>query len=281
MATFPSKVGDRLTAGLKKFQPILAAAKTHDVSEADTMAIVRAILSEVFGYNMFTEITAEHSIRGTYCDLAIKFEDKIQTLVEGKAADHALKDSHVKQAIDYAANEGIEWVILTNGLMWRIYRVVFAQPIDKELVVELDFCALSPKDDEHLGQLFLLTKEGWAKSVLGDYHTRQQAMSKFVLSATILSDPVMDTIRREVRRVFPDVKVDKEQIRKVLLGDVLKRDVVEGDKAEDARKKITRAQKAPKEKALKEVAADSVAPVAPGAGTAPTPVPVSAPAPQA
>ena len=85
MATIPSKVVDRLIAGLKKFQPILAAAKAHDVSEADTMAIVRTILAEVFGYDMFTEITAEHAIRGTYCDLAIKFDVKVQTLIEGKA----------------------------------------------------------------------------------------------------------------------------------------------------------------------------------------------------
>ncbi len=34
-----------------------------------------------------------------------------------------LKDQHVKQAVDYAANQGVEWVGLTNVAIWRPYRV--------------------------------------------------------------------------------------------------------------------------------------------------------------
>jgi len=28
--------------------------------------------------------------------------------------------THVKQAVDYAANEGISWVVLSNGAVWRL-----------------------------------------------------------------------------------------------------------------------------------------------------------------
>jgi predicted type IV restriction endonuclease len=275
MANISNKIADRLIAGVKRFQPILAAAKTHDVSEADTMAIVRNMLAEVFGYDMFTEITAEHSIRGTYCDLAIRFDEKVQTLIEGKAIGHALKDSHVTQAIGYAVNQGTEWVVLTNGLMWRIYRVVYTQPIDKELVVEIDFCGINPKDKDHLSLLFLLTKEGWAKSALGDFHTQKQALSRFVLAATIISDPVVDIIRRELKRAFPEVKIDKEQMRKVILQDVLKRDVVEGEKADDARKKMAKVQKTNHDKPEKETVDVPPAPPAQVSVPAPPPIPAA------
>lgn len=57
----------------------------------------------------------------------------------------------------------------------------------------------------------------------------------------MLTDPVLDVIRRELRRVSPDVKIDPEQIRAVLSAEVIKREVLEGDKADEARKKITRA----------------------------------------
>ena len=56
----------------------------------------------------------------------------------------------------------------------------------------------------------------------------------------ILTDPVVDVIRRELRRVSPDVKIEAEQIRSVLAAEVLKRDVMEGEKADEARKKITK-----------------------------------------
>ena len=35
MAAIPKKVAERLVAGLKRYQPILAAAKARDVGEAD------------------------------------------------------------------------------------------------------------------------------------------------------------------------------------------------------------------------------------------------------
>ena|SRR3989338_4419325 len=50
MASIPKKVAERLVVGIKRFQPILAAAKARDVGEADTVTIVKDMLSDVFGY---------------------------------------------------------------------------------------------------------------------------------------------------------------------------------------------------------------------------------------
>ena len=72
MATMSNKVKDRLVSGLKRFQPILAAAKARDVNESDTVTIIKDVLAEVFGYDKYAEITSEFSIRGTFVDLAIK-----------------------------------------------------------------------------------------------------------------------------------------------------------------------------------------------------------------
>lgn len=241
MATVPSRVRERLVRGLKRFQPILTNSKSRDDGEADTVMIVTDLLSEVFGYDKYSELTAEFSIRGTYCDLATKLDGVLQALIEVKAVGLELKDSHVKQAVDYACNQGVDWVVLTNGVSWRIYKVIFAKPIDQELVIEIDFCALDPKNDVGIESLFLLCKEGWIKSVLGDYHTQRQALSRFFLGAMVLSDPVVDVIRRELRRVSPDVRIESAQIRDVLSSEVVKREVMEGEKADEARKKIARA----------------------------------------
>ena len=51
MTSVPKKVAERLIAGIKRFQPILLAAKTRDVGEADTVTIVKDMLGEVFGYD--------------------------------------------------------------------------------------------------------------------------------------------------------------------------------------------------------------------------------------
>lgn len=76
---------------------------------------------------------------------------------------------------------------------------------------------------------------------MGAYHTQQQALSRYFVGSILQTDSVLDVIRRELRRVSPDVKIDNEEIRLVLVNEVLKRDVVEGEKAVDASKKITKA----------------------------------------
>jgi len=241
MASIPKKVAERLVGGIKRYQPILAAAKARDVGEADTVTIIKDMLSDIFGYDKYSELTSEYAIRGTYCDLATKIDGVLQTLIEVKAIGLDLKDQHVKQAIDYAANQGVEWVLLTNGMCWRVYRLTFAKPIDQELVVDIDFSALNPRSEHDLELIYLWCKEGWQRSVLGEYHTQRQALSRFFVGAMLQTDPILEVIRRELRRVSPDVRIDIDQIKSVLLTEVIKREVIEGDKADDARKKIARA----------------------------------------
>src|SRR4051812_38660891 len=171
MAKLPKKAAERIANGLKRFQPILAAAKTRDVNESDTVVIVTDLLQDVFGYDKYTEITSEHSIRGTFCDLAIKLDGGLQFLLEVKAIGIELKDQFIKQAVDYAANQGADWVVLTSGLKWRVYKVAFTKPIEHELVVELNLADMNHRNEEHLELLWMISKEGWQKSGLGEYHT--------------------------------------------------------------------------------------------------------------
>lgn len=237
MAT-PPKVSERLAAVLKRFQPILSSARARDVNESDTVTIVTDLLAELYGYDKYTEITKEYAIRGTYCDLAIELDGRPQLLIEVKAIGLDLKDPHVKQVVDYAANKGVEWVVLTNGVLWRIYRVIFAKPIDHEVITEINLLDINIKNAGQLDQLYLIAREAWAKSTLSMYYTQLQATNKFTLAAVLLTEPVLDVMRRELRRYNPEVKVQSEEIREVLLKDVLKREVVEGEKAIEAVKKI-------------------------------------------
>ena len=95
MPTVPAKIYERLQSSLKRFQPFLSAAKSRDAGEADTSTIVKDMLSEVFGYDKYTEITSEYMIKGTHCDLAVKLEAKLRLLIEVKAIGLELKDAHV------------------------------------------------------------------------------------------------------------------------------------------------------------------------------------------
>ncbi len=256
MASVPAKISSRIVEGLKRFQSIVESAKIRDVNESDTVVLLTGILSEILGFDKYTDITTELSIRGTYCDLALKIDGKICLLLEAKAVGLELKENHVKQAVDYAANKGIDWVILSNAVTWKVYKIVFSKPIQNILVFEVDFLKLSSRNQDDIEMMYMLTKEAICKSSLEDFYTQKQATNKFMVGNLLSSDSVLGSIRKELKQIYPDIKVTTEEIKAVLLHDVIKRELLEGEESEEAKKKIQKAYRK-KEKARN----DSKAPV--------------------
>lgn len=246
MVTIPAKVKERLIAGIKRFQPIVKKAQDKDINESDTVTIISDILSDVFGYDKYTEITSEYAVKKTFCDLAIKLEGHPKLLIEAKAAGLNLKDQHIKQAVDYGSNSGVEWVILTNSVTWKIYNIVFAKPIISELVYEFDLAEINCKRQSDLEMVFYLTKEAMTKSnktSLDEYHVQKQLLNRFTVGQILLTDPVLDAVRRAIKKMSPDAKVSNEEIQKIIVEEIIKRDVLEDEKTTDAKKKVVKALK--------------------------------------
>ena len=115
--------------------------------------------------------------------------------------------------MDYAANQGIEWVVLTNGWNWQIFKVQFSQPIDKTKVFDIDILQMTPRSDALLDCFGNLSKEGFTLSSMAALFQQRQATSKYSLACILQSDAVVATVRRELRRLFPRLKVDEEALR--------------------------------------------------------------------
>jgi hypothetical protein len=104
----PAKFSKRVNENLKKYQGVITQIKKKDANESDTVTVITDILQDIFGYDKYSDITSEYAIRGTYCDLAIlDSHKKIRFLIEVKAISVALNDNHIKQALDYGANAGV------------------------------------------------------------------------------------------------------------------------------------------------------------------------------
>ncbi|MDQ3046465.1 MAG: type I restriction enzyme HsdR N-terminal domain-containing protein [Bacteroidota bacterium] len=259
MATLPQKIQTRIIEGLKRFQPIVESAKTRDVNESDTVVLLTGILSEILGYDKYTDITTELAIRGTFCDLALKIDGKITILLEAKAIGIELKEQHVKQAVDYAANKGIEWVILTNSVSWRVYKVIFSKPIQNILVLDIDFLKLRPKSIEDIELFFEIAKEAVSKSSLEACFIQKQATNKFMIGNILYSEAVVGTIKKELKFIYPDIKVSNDEILNVLTAGVVKREIIEGEEADEAKKKIAKAVK--KKEKIKTEKSSPISPV--------------------
>jgi predicted type IV restriction endonuclease len=267
MANIPTKISSRITDGLKRFQSIVESAKVRDVNESDTVVLLTGILSEILGYDKYTEITTEMAIRGTYCDLALKIDNKVSILLEAKAIGIELKENHVKQAVDYAANQGIEWVILSNAATWKVFKIVFCKPIQNILVLEIDFLKLSHRNSDDIEKLFILAKEAISKKSLDEYYTQKQATNRFMVGNLLSGEQILNALKKELKLIYPDIKVSTDEIKSVLMREVIKRELLEGEEAEEAKKKIARVNKK-KEKLKGEKSITIAMPTMPQAATA-------------
>lgn len=241
LSKLPKKFVDRVGPGLKKYQRIALVQQKADVAEADTVTLVKDILADVFGYDKYDDLTAEHQIKATFCDLAIKIGGQLRLLIEVKSAGSSLAENHLRQVIDYGAHQGIHWVILTNAIEWRLVRIYVANQISHEEVCRIVFPSLSAKNEEHLQQLFLFAKEGLATDAMAAFHQQAQLFNKFTVSAIMRSELVISVLRREFRRLFPDIKIAHENLASLVENEVIKRDTIEGDKAKEAATRIKKA----------------------------------------
>jgi Type I restriction enzyme R protein N terminus (HSDR_N) len=235
-----AKVSARIATQLKRYQSVLSAIQKKDISEADTVTVINDMLADVCGYDKYHEVTSQYAIRGTFVDLAVRVDNDIRFLIEVKAIGIELKDLHVKQAIDYASNEGIEWVILTNGAMWRVYKVHFGQPIEKILVCEVDLITLSAKSEELLECFGNLSREAFSKGTMADLLHQKQVTNKFTVAALLISDDFLDDLRKEIRRLGSGVKVEVPYLRTLLTNEIIKRDLIDSEEAKAAAQNVKR-----------------------------------------
>lgn len=265
MSTIPKKVAQRIIQQVPRFQKILQNAVDRDVNESDTVTIVTDMLSDLFGFDKYNEITSEQAIRGTYCDLAVKVDGSINYLIEVKAPGIPLKKNHLRQALNYGANEGVTWVVLTNGVQWEVHRLKFEKPISSAKVCEFNFLEISPRSEEDRDYLIILCREGLAKVAIEEFYNRQKTFNRFVVAALIETDPVLSVVRKEIRKLSPGIKISVEDVRQIL-PDVFKRDVQDGDEAVEAAKLVRRKlnkiqrQKAAKEKVVEPETSKEAAP---------------------
>lgn len=243
MVAIPKRVTERLSKGVTKYKRVLKKAHDRDVNESDTVSIITDMLSDVFGFDKYSEVTSEYCIRSTYCDLAVTVDDKIIYLLEAKAIGMSLKDNHLRQAVNYGATEGIPWVVLTNGIEWHIYKIELKKQVTHELVCSLNFLELSPRKKDDQDKLFVLCREGVTKDVLDIFHEKSQCVNKFVIADILASEAVVPVVRRVLRKMSPGLKVEAPEIEEIIRGEIIKREILESEKSKPAQSKVRKALK--------------------------------------
>jgi len=128
-------------------QSVLQTAETLKAAgaaanEANTKAhMIEPVLSAL-GWNMtnFHEVDREYKVfDGTFLDYALRIDGKPKLFVEAKALGRTLADKQfIAQTINYANNEGVVWCVLTNGLLYQVYKSNEPVGMERKLLFEVN-----------------------------------------------------------------------------------------------------------------------------------------------
>jgi len=198
---------------LKKYLPHLLKAAEDNLNEADTLQRLTKVFEDVLGYDAMSEISRESSVKDRYVDVALKVEDAVRILVEVKSASTTLRDRHIEQAQNYAANGNVRWVLLTNGVAWNLYHLTFEEGIESTLAFSV---GLTPDlDDKAVELLSLLHRQCVKKGDLDEYWEQRVALSPASIGRALFTEEALKFIRREIRR-REGILIDEEDLAQAI-----------------------------------------------------------------
>ncbi len=191
----------KLAAALQAYRKRYLIKKYKELDESGTRLMINAFLENVLGYLSIEEIRTEYMIRGTYADYVIQIGGKRYFLVEVKALPIELSAKHLRQAVNYGANEGIDWALLTNGRHFEFYRILFNKPIESRRIFSIDL-ADAKQADEHVEFLQYLHKASVLKKGLDALWNKSQALDAYSIAGILHSKPVINFLRRELKKKY-------------------------------------------------------------------------------
>jgi len=214
----------RTRAAMGRFGGPLADLLERDASEDDTRLLVTDFLCEGLGFDRDADLTTEFQAKGECAGYGVRIDRKLAAFIEVKRCTQKLNMRHLRQVQMHAVDAGVEWIILTNGQVWQVYHLTGGLPLIIDLALEVDLLSddsLARKADG----LFHLSKEALKRRLLDDLWRAKVATAPESLSGVLLSEVVIEAVRKELRRQT-GYQGDATEIARALREQVIRAEVL-------------------------------------------------------
>lgn len=215
-----SAARERVRTAIRRFNKPLLDLVERDANEGDTRLLVTDFLCDGLGFDKYEDLTTEYQVKGEFADYGIRIDKQLIAFIEVKRCTQKLGARHLRQVQMYAVNEGVEWMILCNAQVWQVWHLTGGLPVVVDLALEVDL--LGEGTNAHKSDsLFYLSKEAIRRRLLDDLWKAKAATAPKSLASIVLSDSVMESVRRELRRQTAH-NGDPIELRRVLRDEVIR-----------------------------------------------------------
>jgi hypothetical protein len=224
MPKWEADTRDRLRTAIRRFAKPLADLIARDANEGDTRLLVTDFLCDGLGYGKYEDLTTEYQVKGEFADYGVRIAKQLVAFIEVKRAATKLGAKHLRQVEMYAVNEGVEWMILTNGQVWQAWHLTPGLPVVLDLALEVDLLG-EGGPTQKTDALFPLSKEGFKHHVIDELWRVKAATSAKSIGTAVISDTVIEQIRKELRRQTGH-NMDPSELRDLIKSSVLRPDAL-------------------------------------------------------
>jgi predicted type IV restriction endonuclease len=224
MPKWEAEARDRVRASIRRFSKPLAELVARDANEGDTRLLVTDFLCEGLGYDKYENLTTEYQVKGEFADYGVRIDKQLVAFIEVKRCATKLGPKHLRQVEMYAVNEGVEWMILTNGQIWQVWHLTPGLPVVLDLALEVDLLS-EGGPAQKADTLFYLSRDAFKRRLIDELWQAKAATSPKSLASVITSETVMDQIRKELRRQTGH-NIDSKELRELINSTVLRPEVV-------------------------------------------------------
>ena len=197
--------------------------RKDDLKEYPTRTIFVDPLLQALGWDVRDpdEVQLEYpTIDAKSVDYAPKINRKPVLFIEAKPLNNPLTDvKSITQVVGYAANAGVEWCVLTNGVKYKVYRSTEKAEAPDKLLFEI---SLDPKDTEGMSiqqvaeHFARLSRDAMAKGLLDEIGEQIFTMGKIRKALDkLLMEPPSKLIRL-IRSTIEDDAIKPVQVKNAL-----------------------------------------------------------------
>jgi hypothetical protein len=129
--------------------------RAQDLNEAMTRKYLVDPILAMLGYESPEELHLEVRVpnSGEFIDYELLVDGQPRAIVEAKALRNGLTEQHAAQCVQYAALLGVQWCLVTNGLVWAVYDAYAPVALAEKRVVEVRLQD-DPDDLDHAWHVF-------------------------------------------------------------------------------------------------------------------------------
>ncbi|MEE2039714.1 hypothetical protein Q8791_21065 [Nocardiopsis sp. CT-R113] len=224
--SWETPVRGRVAAAVDRLSGPLADLLERDANDGDTRLLVADFFSVGLNFSKYQDMTTEYRTSGDSIDYAIMLEGKLFAPVEVRRIGQELDQRNIQMSRRLAVEEGAEWIILTNGRLWRVYHLRPDGEGGNQPVEVIDIDLLDTDAYHHnVDALFHITRESVDHGRLDALRQWKEAVEAAPLAEVLRGDAVVAAIRDQVLAAtgHRGHTGDAEEIRRALTGAVFAR----------------------------------------------------------